>query len=169
MTSQQINIRSLNKFDFCDLNKIRTQTGVFENLLSVQTETLLETEQYFLNHIDRKYTFVAEKKIEDDTVVVGYVCLLMDPDIRKRHKGKISIAISCEHHKEGIGQLLMDKIISFGKDWLLLKKIELIVLASNKKAVQLYEKKGFEIEGHLKQDTIVNGVIEDVYYMSLFL
>lgn len=169
MSDQQIRIRSLSEYDFCELNVIRTTKGVFENLLSVQTETLSETENYFLSDIERKFTFVAEKTIEGKSTVVGYVRLIQDKDVRKRHKARISIAISPKHQKEGIGKQLFLKIISFSQDWLLLKKLELTVLASNEMAVNLYKRHGFVIEGHLKEDTIVNGTYEDVYYMSLFL
>lgn len=169
MTQNNILIRSLNEYDFCELNNIRTQEGVFENLLSVQTETLSETESYFLSDINRKYTFVAEKTIDDKPIVVGYVRLIQDKDVRKRHKGRISIAIHQDFQKEGIGNQLFIKITEFSRDWLLLKKLELTVLEKNKQAVKLYEKHGFKIEGHLKKDTIVSGKYEDVYYMSLFL
>jgi len=51
----------------------------------------------------------------------------------------------------------------------MLKKLELTVLVKNTKAINLYKSKGFEIEGTLKADTVVNGQYEDVYFMSKFL
>lgn len=169
MNDQQVMIRSLSEFDICDLNLIRTTKGVFEYLLSVQTETLTETENYFLSEKERKHTFVAEKNVDGRTKVVGYIRLIQDKDIRKKHKARISIAISAEHQQEGIGRMLFEYIIDFSKNWLMLRKLELTVLANNELAVKLYQKQGFMIEGHLVQDTVVDGTYEDVYYMSLFL
>jgi diamine N-acetyltransferase len=50
-----------------------------------------------------------------------------------------------------------------------LKKIYLIVNATNKKALHLYQKAGFEIEGNLKSEMYYKGKYCDEYRMALFL
>jgi putative acetyltransferase len=171
LNGEQIKIRPLRQDDFERLNEIRVSKGVFENILALDTETLAETIDYFTDNSNpkSKYTYIAEKRAGDQQIVAGYIRLLVDKDIRRKHKGRISIAVAKEFQSTGIGGMLFDYIINLAQNWLMLKKLELTVLVNNTKAVNLYKAKGFEIEGTLKGDTVVNGKYEDVYIMGKFL
>ena len=48
------------------------------------------------------------------------------------------------------------------------KRIELKVRASNEPAIRLYKKTGFEIEGLLKNDVLVDGKFDSTLCMALF-
>jgi RimJ/RimL family protein N-acetyltransferase len=63
----------------------------------------------------------------------------------------------------------MKEMIKFAKDTGTLRKINLMVSVKNEKAISLYKKFGFEIEGTIKEDIFVNGQYNDGYCMGLFI
>src|SRR5665647_946307 len=98
MENDEVIIRALYESDFECLNEIRKSKGVSEYILSLDDETLSQTISYFTDKQYNKHNYIAEKLCEGRNVVVGYLRLCLDEDIRKRHKGKISIAIANEYH-----------------------------------------------------------------------
>lgn len=50
-----------------------------------------------------------------------------------------------------------------------LHRLELTVMRHNEKAISLYEKMGFELEGVRKQALYVDGIFVDEYYMGKIL
>lgn len=164
--SENVLIRSLSKQDIEELNKIRRSEGVFESILSLKDETVSETYQYFTEELDRSHTFVAEVNKEGKSVV-GYIKLVIDEELRRKHKGRISIAVHRDYQGNGVGSKLFREAIDLAKNWLMLRKLELTVLEKNQTAVRLYEKYGFETEGVFKEDTIVDGKYENVISMGM--
>ncbi|CAM3584548.1 GNAT family N-acetyltransferase [Erysipelothrix urinaevulpis] len=146
-----------------DLNKVRTCKDVYPNLLSMPYESEAETQAYFEGK--NKFNTLAVV----DGKAIAYAQLRLSKNVRKKHKAQISIAVHPDHYRKKIGYHLMKEIIEIGDKWLDLHKLDLTVLQSNTPAVQLYKKLGFVIEGDFKEDTIVNGTYEDVYYMGLML
>jgi len=68
----------------------------------------------------------------------------------------------------GYGSIALKKTLEFGFNILKLNKIYLKVLASNQRAINLYSKNNFEIEGCLKDHFLCKKNFEDVIYMSIF-
>ena len=72
-------------------------------------------------------------------------------------------------HSMGIGSALMNKLLEYCNNIFKIKKIELSVFSSNKKAIRLYKKYGFSIEGIKRQSVLINGKFEDEIFMAKFL
>lgn len=151
--------------DMIKLNKIRTDDSNYRQLLSLTSESVLETEQYFFKDSDYNESIVLKTEGE----VIGYCQLRRNKDKRKNHSATISIAIDSNYHNKGCGHILLEKIISIAKNELRLEKLSLIVLESNSIAINLYKKHGFNIEGLLLNDTIVDGELKNAYIMGLLL
>lgn len=164
--AKDVCIRSLTKLDIEALNKIRRSEGVFESILSLKDETISETYQYFMTELDRSHTFIAEIDGDKESVV-GYIKLVIDEEKRRKHKGRISIAVHKDYQGNGVGSKLFKAAIDLAKNWLMLKKLELTVLETNQNAIAMYEKYGFEVEGVFKEDTVVNGKYENVVSMGM--
>jgi putative acetyltransferase len=90
---------------------------------------------------------------------------------RKRHVATIgALAIFPEHQGKGIAYRMMEAVFDHLRA-LNIKRFELIVESDNPKAIHLYKKLGFEIEGtlrsYLKRDS--DEVPVDDYVMSILL
>lgn len=60
----------------------------------------------------------------------------------------------------------MAAVMDLAENWLNLKRLELTVYTDNSKAIHLYEKYGFVIEGTLRQWALRDGAYIDAYTMA---
>jgi putative acetyltransferase len=67
---------------------------------------------------------------------------------------------------KGIGTALMRAAIELVGKWLNLTRLELTVFTDNERAIALYRKFGFEIEGTLRKYAFRDGQFADVYTMA---
>ena len=71
-----------------------------------------------------------------------------------------------DYQNQGIGILLIKAILELAGQWLMVRRIELDVVVDNEKAIHLYQKMGFVIEGKRVQAFIKNGQYIDEYFMA---
>ena len=105
---------------------------------------------------------------EDGKIIASLTANTRNGRSRERHKSIFGIAVSKNHWGKGIGSLLIEKVISESKKNSI-SKITLKVNETNTRAIKLYKKYGFEIEGIYKNDRLVNGIMESGISMALFL
>ena len=67
----------------------------------------------------------------------------------------------------GLGRAIAAHMVRYGFEWLNLNRIELSVLATNTRAIALYEKIGFSHEGVKRQSQYKNGHYIDVCFMAI--
>ncbi len=68
----------------------------------------------------------------------------------------------------GLGKKLMEYTIDWAQDNNL-EKINLDVWSNNERAIRLYRKYGFRLEGNRRRQGILNGEYVDEIFMSRFL
>ena len=68
---------------------------------------------------------------------------------------------------KGVGQEATRLTVEYGFHRLNLHRIDLGVFAEHESAVHCYEKVGFTVEGHFRQDLFVNGEYKDRLWMGL--
>jgi ribosomal protein S18 acetylase RimI-like enzyme len=83
--------------------------------------------------------------------IIGYSRCEGNELKRFSHKVEFGVCVAKEFWGYGIGKGLLQQSI-FWADRVGMKKMTLNVLETNKKAIRLYEKFGFEVEGILKND-----------------
>ena len=90
-------------------------------------------------------------------------------DIDKEYqKAEYGIFIGEESARgHGIGAAAAKLILEYGFEELKLNRIFLRVFARNERAINSYKKAGFVYEGLFRQDVILDGVKEDVVFMSI--
>jgi putative acetyltransferase len=102
-----------------------------------------------------------------DQAIVGNLGLsVQDRSPRRRHAGVLGIAVHDAWQGRGVGARLMNAAIELADLWLNLTRLELTVFIDNKKAIALYEKFGFEIEGTLRRFAFREGIYVDAYSMA---
>jgi putative acetyltransferase len=167
MKTDTVVIRAVKKDDATALNCVRTAPGVAKWIHAQPAETDQQTARLFFDGSEPIYTFVAEEPERGG--VVGYVRLLVESNPRKRHIGRLSMAVIDHFQGRGIGGQLLDRVTDLAQNWLGLGKLQLLVLTGNEPAVKLYQSRHFEIEGLLKRELMVDGKLEDAYTMARFL
>lgn len=106
--------------------------------------------------------------IEDGNRLVGYLGAYGGGYQRNRHSAYIVTGILQEYAGRGLGQKLFEAL----ETWALahnLHRLELTVMCHNERAVHLYQKMGFEIEGMKRASLQVAGRYVDEYYMAKLL
>ncbi|MBA2795893.1 GNAT family N-acetyltransferase [Streptococcus porcinus] len=86
------------------------------------------------------------------------------------HLGDLFIVVSEAYQGYGLGQDLLELALNWIREMGLLKKIELQVQVRNQKAIHIYEKFDFRIEGKRKLAIKTkDGEFQDVYLMGKIL
>ena len=72
-----------------------------------------------------------------------------------------------DYQNMGIGTALLRHLLALAK-MKKLRKVWLVVDTDNDRAVQIYKKAGFEIEGKLRSEKYLEGQYGDLYRMAIF-
>ena len=67
--------------------------------------------------------------------------------MRRRHVAGLGICIARERQGQGIGSEMMTRLLDWADNWAGYLRIELTVYADNQRAIALYRRFGFEMEG----------------------
>src|SRR5699024_8833737 len=123
-----------------------------------------------ITYIEKTYEKSNENKdisqfiIQKGDEKIGYVGIFsIDPIHRKAEFG---IMIDPQHQGHGYASTATRLAIDYAFATLNLHKLYLIVDCINEKAIHVYEKLGFTVEGVLKEEYFVNGTFHDVSIMS---
>ncbi len=129
--------------------------------------TIEQEEDFIGRNIDSPVNLFLVAQVSDD--IVGTCGINGNSRKRKRHEASIGIAIAKKHWGIGIGLKLMETAILWSKENQV-TRIFLHVDANNDRAINLYKKLGFLIEGTLKNyKRMADGSYRDGYYMALHL
>ncbi|EJL6357787.1 GNAT family N-acetyltransferase, partial [Vibrio cholerae] len=101
-----------------------------------------------------------------DGEVVGNLGFELCTNPRRRHVGTFGMGVKDDVQGLGVGSALLKTVIDLADNWLNLKRIELTVYVDNERAINLYKKFGFVIEGESKAYAFRNGSYVDVYHMA---
>lgn len=163
----EILIRPVETKDAPAINSIRREHGVMENMLAYPSERAARMEGIIRNLDDNSHEFVAVAVHEDGTEeIAGMAGLHVGQSPRLRHSAGIGIMVAGKFQGQGVGRRLMETLLDMADNWLMLARVELEVYTDNQKAIHLYEKMGFEIEGVRRKASVRNGVLADEYLMS---
>jgi RimJ/RimL family protein N-acetyltransferase len=144
--------------------------GESDNLLFGKNEFHLTVEQeaeYIKKLSTDANTFMIIGVINDSIVSVAQIT---SPN-RKRiaHNSELSISVKKEYWRNGIGKAVLEELIRYAKEHSEIRNVSLGVKASNRNAIRLYEKLGFQQIGIHKGYFNVNGELDDEILMDLHL
>ncbi|SIS39630.1 GNAT family N-acetyltransferase [Salimicrobium flavidum] len=90
-------------------------------------------------------------------------------DIEPVHRNtEFGIMIDPVHQGNGHAVEVTEMMVDYAFRTLNLHKVHLVVAKENEKAVHIYEKIGFQIEGDMKEHYFINGKYHDAYMMAIF-
>ena len=100
--------------------------------------------------------------------IIGSATLSFNALQHSRHKAELGITVHDDYQNLGVGTELIKHLLHIAHKSGL-KKVHLIVNTSNKRAIHVYEKFGFRIEGKLEKEHALEGRLEDDFRMAIFL
>ncbi len=98
--------------------------------------------------------------------LVGIAGLHGIPNPRLRHIYGLGMNVMESYQGRGIGSRLMEGLLDLADRWLSARRVELEVFVDNERAIQLYERAGFQREGVLRAFAFRDGVYADVLMMG---
>ena len=88
------------------------------------------------------------------------------PSPRRRHAMVMGISVAKAAQGKGVGTALMQALCDYADRWAGILRIELSVFPDNARAIALYTKFGFELEGTHRAYAMRNGKYADVLTMA---
>jgi RimJ/RimL family protein N-acetyltransferase len=151
------NIRSAIEKDAKNLSDVRVEIdGETENLDREKGESYIDEENFKqLIKEDTESVHNLFLVCEVNGRIVGFSRCEGNDLKRMSHKVEFGVCVLKDFWGYGIGTNLLKETIKWA-DTSGIKKITLNVLESNKKAIMLYKRYGFEVEGVLKKDKVLS-------------
>ena len=157
----RLTVRAARVDDAEDLYEVYSCPGVVRGTLQLPYVSLDDRKKYLEEKDPDRQVLVAEV----DSRVVGSL-VLHRRNRRMSHVGNIGMGVHDDYQDQGIGTALMEAVIDLADNWLNLKRVELSVYTDNARAIHLYEKFGFVIEGTRRAFAYREGEYADVYSMA---
>jgi putative acetyltransferase len=78
----------------------------------------------------------------------------------------LGIAVAGHAQRQGVGRALMQALLDYADRWATVLRVELSVFTDNERAIGLYRRFGFEVEGTYRAYALRDGVYVDALAMA---
>lgn len=150
----------------------------FYNVVGGETDFLSFGENEFKRDLQEYKNYLEATRLEQNSIIT---IATLDEEIsciatinssqkaRTKHVGTLGIVVSERFIGQGLGKKMMELLIEWATSNGITRKISLVTREDNSFAIKLYESLGFEKEGLLLEDTVVDGVAYNSLLMALFV
>jgi RimJ/RimL family protein N-acetyltransferase len=162
-----VNIREIREDDAASFRNLLTRVDEetqFMLLEPGERQITVEDQRQRIKTIlskNNQIIFVAE----NDNDLIGYLAAIGGDFKRNRHRVYIVIGILQAFIDQKIGTKLFTELEKWTRHHAV-HRLELTVMVHNERAIRLYKKMGFEIEGTKKHSLVISGSYVDEYYMA---
>ncbi|MCZ0732913.1 GNAT family N-acetyltransferase [Phreatobacter sp. AB_2022a] len=156
-----LKIRAMRAEDVSDIFEIYNQPAFRAGTLALPYESFEAVKKWAEPRSPRDLHLVAQL----DDRVVGAAALRPFYG-RRAHAAEFWIGVHEDFAGNGVGSKLLAAIIDTCDNWLNVIRIEMTVFTDNERAIALYRKFGFEIEGTHRAASFRNGAFADVHCMA---
>ena len=158
----EIEVRKAEPSDAQPIKEVYQCKNAYSNTLQLPHPSLEIWNKRLANIPDNVYAYVALSNGE----IVGNIGFEICVNPRRRHVGSFGMGIKDNVQGKGLGSALLATVTDLADNWLNLKRIEISAYVDNERAINLYKKFGFEIEGESKAFAFRNGKYVNVYHMA---
>jgi putative acetyltransferase len=165
MSDNAITVRRARPADAAEFARMMGDPEVFANLMQLP----LPSEEQWRARLEegaRSDRPDLQLVAELDGRVVGSAGLHPASQLRRRHVALIGISVAPEAQRRGVGTALMQAMCDYADGWAQLLRIELTVFTDNERAIALYRRFGFRIEGTHRGYALRHGVYVDAHCMA---
>lgn len=159
-----IKLRPLEREDLRYVHKLNNDSKIMSYWFEEPYESFVELQDLFEKHIHKQ----SERRfiIEQDESIIGLV-ELVEIDLIHRN-AEFQIIIDPNFQGKGNAYTVTILAINYAFHVLNLHKLYLIVDKENEKAIHIYKKAGFRLEGELKEEYFSGGKYRDVLRLCIF-
>ena len=165
MPAPAILVRRARPADAVDITRVMSHADVCGNLLQLP----LPSEELWRSRIEAMGSSVGNDVLmvaEQGGQVVGSAGLHPQAQLRRRHAAMLGISVDPAAQGQGVGHALMQALCSYADDWAQILRLELTVFTDNARALALYRRFDFRLEGTHRAYALRNGVYADVHCMA---
>ena len=155
-------IRHFENDDAQAIKEIYSETHVVEGTLQLPYQSVEMWEKRLESAGSDFICLVAELEGK----VVGQLGLHTVDRPRRKHVATLAIAVSKSVQGKGVAHMLMKTALDLCDNWLNVRRIELQVFVDNERAISLYKKHGFKVEGELVDFGFKCGKYVNAYSMA---
>lgn len=157
-----VKIRKAEPSDARAVKEIYECPNAYAGTLQLPHPSVALWEQRLSSTPENVYQYVALINGE----IVGDLGFEVCQNPRRKHVGSLGMGVKDKSQGQGIGSALLSTVIELADNWLNLKRIELTVYTDNERAINLYKKFGFEIEGESVAFAFRGGEYVNAYHMA---
>ena len=158
----KIDVRAAELSDVEALTRIYASRNAYAQTLQLPLQSLEVWRKRLATNDGPQISLVATVAGE----VVGNLGLTRFTRPRRAHVGEIGLGVRDDWQGKGVGSALLQAAIDLADNWLGIRRLELHVHADNDRAIALYRKFGFEVEGTHRAYAIRDGVYVDTLSMA---
>lgn len=158
----KIEVRPAESADVDALTRLFSHRNAYSQTLQLPLQNTDVWRQRLTRNDDTQHMLVALVSGE----LVGNLGITRLTRPRRAHVGQIGMAVRDDWQGKGVGTALMQAALDLADNWLGLRRLELDVHVDNERAIALYRKFGFEIEGTHRAHAIRDGVYVDSLSMA---
>lgn len=163
-------IREINIDDAISMIALNTKLSHESAFMMMEPDELslsIEMQQQLLQRVSQsedEQLFVAL----DDEHLIGFIAANRKPFKRSRHCFSLVIGIERSYWGFGLGKQLIHHMETWAKSKSA-ERLELTVIESNQRAIDLYQNCGFVVEGIRRKSMRINNELVNEIYMSKLL
>ncbi|MGE3269693.1 MAG: GNAT family N-acetyltransferase [Chloroflexota bacterium] len=159
--STEIEIRPVRPEDAEGVHQLRLLPTVIDGTLATPSQRIEETRQRIAGLSPDTHSFVALAEGQ----IVGMAGLHLKSG-KLRHTASLGMMVHDQFQGRGIGRRLLAALLEMADSYLGLVRVELEVFPDNIRAINLYERAGFEHEGRKRMAVWRHGEHGDVLIMG---
>lgn len=103
---------------------------------------------------------------EEDGCPIGTLTAYGGETRRIRHRATLAVGVAREHWGKGVATAMLEYALNWAREQRL-RRIELTVHTSNQRAIDVYKRCGFQVEGVRQSSLLVDGNYVDEYLMAI--
>ena len=157
-----LSLRARRPEDVTPLFRLFSQSDVQRNASTLDPLTSPEDAGAVLG---RSGPGVFEAVAAVDDLVVGFAGLYAFAG-RQRHVGCCTLAVHEAFQRQGVGTALLQALLATGRGFAGLDRLQLTVFVDNARAISLYRRHGFQVEGRLRRFVKREDGFIDAYLMA---
>jgi RimJ/RimL family protein N-acetyltransferase len=135
------------------------------------TLTLEQEREYLHSHLEPENSTYLVAEAEGEIIGVFH-CTGYNQELTRKmtqHCGEMGVSVRKDWRNQGVGTALMKRGLDWARSVSLIKRIQLEVFTDNERAIHIYKKLGFEVEGRRRRAFLRNGTFIDSFLMALLI